>query len=110
MQASVDDKLLHAQRCSDNKTPEHQRLEPAQEIPREVTSAVAIVTATEEVDVTPTLSGGSTILRESVRRQQAFCQPDRGPDYSTRRKGATEQKTSHLERVPGSNCALRELA
>ena len=51
----MDDQLLQAQACCDNKAPDDQSFHPAIEVPGKVTSAVSIITATEEVDVSPAL-------------------------------------------------------
>ena len=51
----MNDQLLQAQACCDNKAPDDQSFHPAIEIPGKVTSAVSIVTATEEVDISPAL-------------------------------------------------------
>ena len=51
----MDDQLLQAQACCDNKAPDDQSFNPAIEVPGKVTSAVSIVSATEEVDISPAL-------------------------------------------------------
>ena len=59
----MNDQLLQAQACCDNKAPDDQSFHPAIEIPGKVTSAVSIVTATEEVDISPALPSHRLELR-----------------------------------------------
>lgn len=56
IQPSMNDQLLHTQRCCDHKVPKHQRFDPALTVPGEVTLAVAVVSSTKVVYVTPALS------------------------------------------------------
>ncbi|KAL3145405.1 hypothetical protein ABBQ38_001652 [Trebouxia sp. C0009 RCD-2024] len=65
----MNDKLLYTQARSDNEVPQHQGLDPALEVPSEVTPAVAVVATAEKVHITPPLSQNKSVKYWGMRHE-----------------------------------------
>ena len=91
----MDDQLLQAQACCDNKAPDDQSFHPAIEVPGKVTSAVSIVSATEEVDISPSLR----LHKLDLRPQSECSQLLFNCTVATLPRGVGGKHKPNLERV-----------